>query len=110
MDAAKKYKEQQIRSAKPTELISILYDMCLEACYKKDDKRVVEVLSQLTKALNFDYEISADLFNLYDYCKRAAKQKKFDEVIEIIGGIRNSWNEAVVKKNSAKKQSLNLKG
>ena len=109
MNATNKYKEQQIKSASPTELITILYDMCLQACYRNDGQRVHDILGQLIKALNFDYEMAGDMYSLYEYCQRAAQKGDFDEVESIIGNIREAWNQGVVQKQKSKK-SLNFKG
>lgn len=108
--AAKTYKTQAVKNATPTELISILYDLVIEASYKKDSQRVYDLFTTLIHGLNFDYEIAADLYNIYDYCQRLAKQEKFDEIIELISGIRESWNEAVVNNENKSKGSLNIKG
>ena len=109
MNATKKYKEQQIKSASPTELITILYDLCLQACYSKDSQRVQNILEQLIKSLNFDYDMAGDMYSLYEYCQRAARDGNFNEVVSIISNIREAWDEAVVKDKRSSK-SLNLKG
>ena len=109
MNATNKYKEQQIKSASPTELITILYDMCLQACYRKDSQRVQDILERLIKSLNFDYDMAGDMYSLYEYCQRAARDGNYNEVVSIISNIREAWDEAVVKENKSGK-SLNLKG
>jgi len=109
MNATNRYKEQEIKSASPTQLITILYDMCLQACYRKDGQRVQDILEQLIKSLNFDYEMANDMYSLYEYSQRAAQKGNFNEVVSIISNIREAWDEAVVKKQQ-NTESLNLKG
>lgn len=92
------YQRQAILNSSPTELILKLYDFTIQACYKKEEMKVVEVLSTLKKSLNFEYEISNSLFELYDYCQRQAKQQEFDEVRELIEPVRAAWHEGIVKK------------
>ena len=92
------YQRQSILNSSPTELIMKLYDFAIQACYKKDEEKVVEVLATLKKSLNFEYEISSNLYELYDYCQRQAKQQEFEEVIELIEPIRSAWHEGIVKK------------
>ncbi len=105
------YQRQAILNASPTELITKLYDLAIQACYRKDEKRVVEVLSTLIRGLNFDYDIAGSLFNLYEYCQRQARKGEFDEVRELLEGIRDTWDEHVVKgSKKPDKGSFNHKG
>lgn len=92
------YQRQAILNSSPTELILKLYDFAIQACYKEEENKVVEVLGTLKKSLNFDYEISSSLFELYDYCQRQARQQEFTEVRELIEPIRAAWHEGIVKK------------
>lgn len=95
----REYQEQAIKNASPTELITKLYDFAIQACYQKNEGRLCQVLAALMQSLNFDYEISGTLFNLYDYCQRQAKQQQYDEVRELLEPVREAWVEGVVKKN-----------
>lgn len=91
------YQRQAVLNATPSELITKLYDLAIQACYRKDEKRLIEVLSTLIRGLNFDYEIAGSFFNLYEYCQRQARKQEFDEVRELLEGIRETWDEHVVK-------------
>ena len=103
------YQKQAILNSSPTELILKLYDFTIQACYKEDEEKVVDVLTTLKKSLNFEYEISSSLYELYDYCQRQAKQKEFEEVRELIEPIRSAWHEGIIKKKEHIPQ-LNSKG
>ena len=107
MDPQKKYQQQAVKNASPTELISKLYDFAIQACYQEDDERLQQALATLIKSLNFDYEISGNLYNLYEYCQRRAKKKEFEEVRELLEPVREAWAEGVVKN---KEESANIGG
>lgn len=97
--AVNTYKRQQVLSASPAELVSILYDEAIACTYRRDQEKLVGILSQLIRALNFDYDLSSDLFGLYEYCQNQARRQKFDEVRSLLEPIRDAWNQAVVKKS-----------
>ncbi len=103
-DPNKTYQRQAIKNASSTELIEKLYDFAIQACHKEDEERLQQVLSALIKSLNFDYDIAGELYNLYEYCQRQAKQKEFDEVREILEPVREAWVEGVVKSNEESAQ------
>jgi flagellin-specific chaperone FliS len=93
------YQIQQIKNASPTELIGILYDMAIQATYRKDQVRLIKILSLLMRSLNHDYEVAENFFNLYEYCQHVARDNKFDEVRDLLSGIRDAWYETVIKGN-----------
>lgn len=92
------YQRQAITQASPEELVSKLYDMAIQACYKQDPGRAKEILDALIKSLNFEYEISSTLYELYSYCKTILDDQKFKEVRSLLEPIREAWNDGVVKK------------
>lgn len=102
-----KYQQQAVKNSSPAELIGKLYDFAIQACHKKEKEKVRGSLSLLIKSLNFDYEISGELYGLYEYCQRQAGDEKFDEVRELLEPIREAWNEHVVK---GKQQTNNTGG
>lgn len=91
------YQRQEILSASPTKLISILYDFAIQACYQEDDEWLQKVLDQLIRALNFEYELAESLYDIYEYCKRQGRKGEFEVVRVLIEDIRDTWNEHVVK-------------
>ncbi|MEX0648286.1 MAG: flagellar export chaperone FliS [Balneolaceae bacterium] len=97
------YERQTIQQANPEELVARLYDMAIQSCHQKDSDRTRDILDTLIKSLNFEYEISSALYELYSYCKEILNEDKFDEVRTLLEPIRESWNEGVV----AKKMGVN---
>lgn len=93
------YQTQSVKSASPLQLVIKMYDLTIQATYKEDGKKVKDLLSALIHGLNFDYELSEQLFSLYQYCQDLARKNKFEEIREILEPIRNSWEE--VSKKSA---------
>lgn len=89
-----KYQQQQIMSASPLQLVVKLYDLLLQATYRKDQQRVKEVLSTLTESLNFDYDPADELFQLYQYCQDLAREEKYEEIREILEPLRDAWEQA----------------
>lgn len=103
------YQKQSIKNASPTELITKLYDFAIQACYQENDARLQQVLDALMQSLNFDYEISETLYNLYEYCRRQAGDKEFEEVRDLLEPVREAWVEGVVK-NNKKSASIGSNG
>ena len=93
------YQRQSVMQASPEELISQLYDILIQSCYRKDSEKASGVLDTLIKSLNFDYEMSTTLYELYSYCKSVLDEGKYDEVRSLIEPIRTAWNDGVVNKN-----------
>jgi flagellin-specific chaperone FliS len=98
-DRKREYQEQAIKNASPTELITKLYDFAIQACHSKDEERLQDVLQTLVKSLNFDFEVSASLYNLYEYCQRQAQEEQFDEVSGLLAPLRETWIDKVVNTN-----------
>lgn len=99
--AVNTYKRQQVVNASPVELVSLMYDEAIACTYRKDSKKLVEILGQLIRALNFEYDMSSDLFGLYEYCQRKARSNNFDEVRSLIEPIRDAWSQAAKQSKKA---------
>jgi len=90
------YLKQKIFSASSEQLVSYIYDAIIAACHRKDQGRALRGLMGLVTALNFDYkEVAVPLYQLYQYCLERARKRKFDEVEELIGGLKSAWAEAM---------------
>jgi flagellar protein FliS len=90
------YLKQKIMSASPEQLISYIYDLVIAACRRKDQEKALRGLAGLVSALNFDYkDIAVPMYQLYQYCLEQARKKQFDEVEELIGGLKTAWTEAM---------------
>ncbi len=113
-----KYREQQVNTATPDKLLIMLYDGAIRFCNQAriaiGSKNLEQAHVNLTKAqniiielmttLNMDYEISQNLYSLYDYLYNRlveANMKKdtaiIDEVIDFLTDLRKTWAEAAAK-------------
>ena len=113
---AEYYRRQQILTATPEQLTLMLYNGALkfinegikaiqEKSYEESNNkliRVQDILSELQATLKMEYEISTNLYALYDYAKRCLIEgnmkddiAKIEEAKEIITELRNAWHEAM---------------
>lgn len=90
------YKAQQIMSARPEELVLILFDCVIQGCKQGEAKRASAALAGLIDSLDFGAgEIAAGLFRLYEYALREVKQSRFDAVLSVIEPLRETWATAI---------------
>ncbi len=127
------YKENSVQTASPEKLILMLYDGAIkflnQAKVAIDANNIQEsnlyitktqdVITELMIALNMDYEIAHNLYNLYDYFNRRlieANIKKDPEILaEVLNHIlelRETWAEAALKfkSQSTPAGGVNLEG
>ncbi len=91
------YQRQSVMNASPLKLVIKLYDLAIQASYREDDQRLREILSTLIKGLDFNHEPADQLFNLYRYCQDLSREKKFDEVREILDPLRDAWEASATQ-------------
>ena len=90
------YLKQKVLSASPEQLISYIYDAIIAACHRKDQERALRGLMGLVNSLNFDYkEIAVPMYQLYRYCLDRIRKREYDEVEELISGLKSAWAEAM---------------
>ena len=89
----KTYQQQSVLNSNPTKLVVKMYDLITQNCYLENGKKVNALLSELIHYLNFDYDLSAQLFEIYRFCQQLAKESKFDEIVEILITLRQTWEE-----------------
>ena len=87
-------------NASPLRLVVKLYDLVLQASYKRDKERVREILATLIESLNFDYEPADELFQLYKYCQELARNEDFEDIREILEPLRDAWETAASSEHS----------
>lgn len=97
--AIQTYRKQAVLSATPVELVAILYDEAIVCTWRKDREKLLAILSQLIRGLNFDYELAGDLFGLYYYCQQQARKQQFDEVRTLLEPLRDAWRQAATKRD-----------
>jgi len=114
--AVNQYYETQIKTASPEELTLMLYNGCIRflkqtyiAVENKDFKsksanitKAINIIDELQATLDMNYEISKNLFSLYEYFKQrlvyASMRLDLDVLQEIIGmvtDLRDTWHEAI---------------
>jgi len=112
------YRQQQVNTATPDRLLIMLYDGALRFCQQAktalEQKQMELAHVNLTKAqniivefmttLNMNYEISRNLYALYDYLYNRlveANIKKDAAIVEEASGflteLRKTWAEAAIK-------------
>lgn len=93
------YLVNEIRDAKPEQLIMKVYDFAILNCQKKNMVKTNEALQVLIGALNFQdeaaKEISVGLLKLYQYCQDQMRKNNSDVVYKILSELRDTWNEAL---------------
>ena len=123
VNAAEAYKRQQIMTATPEALTLMLYNGCLkfmsegmEALEKKDYEqantsiqKAENIISEFRVTLNMDYEISHQLFPLYNYVydrlvegNMKSDVSKIEEARDIITELRDAWAQAMKKARAEK--------
>ncbi|MCS7082514.1 MAG: flagellar protein FliS [Bacteroidetes bacterium] len=96
---AQQYKQQEILSATPEELILKLYELGLQACARQDREKLRGVLRELINSLDFTYaEQAQTLFHLYMYCLHQTHQGRYEAVRDILTELRETWRTHVLGK------------
>ena len=99
---ARQYKMQEIAGASQEELVLHIYDFAIQSCIRKDEEGVSKALAELIDSLNFDYqEISVGLFRLYEYMMRLVKSGVFEQPLDLLRKLRETWHEAITKRRAA---------
>ncbi|WP_434564551.1 flagellar export chaperone FliS [Thermoanaerobacterium thermosaccharolyticum] len=112
------YKRNSIMTASPEELVMMLYSGIIrfvnEAKQAIDDKNIERAHNSITRAqdivlelmstLDMKYDISKNLYSIYDYISRRlieANLKKdkvaLDEVESLISDLKDTWGKAMDK-------------
>lgn len=106
------YKRHDVLMASPIELIVMLYTGCIKqmklariAITKEDIEqcntslqKAQDIIMGLINSLDFNFDISKDLLNLYDFVGRelidvniTKEEKRIEPLIEIMSELRSSW-------------------
>ena len=122
-NAAEAYKRQQIMTATPEALTLMLYNGCLkfmsegmDAIVAKDYEqantslqKAQRIISEFRLTLNMKYEISHQLFPLYNYVYDRLVEgniksdvKQIEEAKGIITELRDAWAQAMKKARAEK--------
>jgi flagellar protein FliS len=95
MNNKNNYIETEILNLSPVELILKIYDVAIVSCRKKDVEKANKAITELIASLDFDYkEISIPLFKLYQYCQYEIRKGNFENALEILKELRETWAKA----------------
>ncbi len=84
-------------------MILHLYDLGVEGCRDKDKMKSIQVLSQLIKALNFDFgEIVSSFYELYQYTLHMIEQDNYNQALIVLLELRDVWEKSVVARESVR--------
>ncbi|WHE06682.1 flagellar export chaperone FliS [Thermoanaerobacterium thermosaccharolyticum] len=118
IDPYLEYKRNSIMTASPEELVMMLYNGIIrfvnEAKQAIDDKniegahnsitRAQDIVLELMSTLDMQYDISKNLYSIYDYISRRlieANLKKdkvaLDEVESLVSDLKDTWGKAMDK-------------
>ena len=90
------YRDQQILSASPTQLLLMVYEQAIVQCEARDAQRAGRAVTELIGALNFDAgEVAVDLFRLYEYCLWEIRRQHFTDAAHILRRLKGAWEEAL---------------
>ncbi|MGE5572337.1 MAG: flagellar export chaperone FliS [Bacteroidota bacterium] len=90
------YRAQQVLSAKPEDLVLMVYDHVIASCRAKDKKKASAGIATLIDALDLDQgEIAVGLFRLYRYAIDRVWEGKFDEALSVMRPLRETWATAM---------------
>jgi flagellin-specific chaperone FliS len=90
------YRDQQILSASPMQLLVMVYEQAIVQCEARDPQRAGRAITELIGALNFDAgEIATDLFRLYEYCLWEIRRQHFTDAAQILRQLKKAWEDAM---------------
>ena len=111
-----RYQQQSAMTASPGELTLMLYDGCIKflkqaRMYMEDRNiekssnaciRAEDIIAELMATLDMSYEMSENLYNLYDFilrCITQANLRKDPEMLEtpisMMTELRDTWQQAI---------------
>jgi len=124
-NAYDKYKQQDILTANPMELIVMLYDGTIKQlklariAIESDNiekanislRKAQDIIAELLNSLDLNYEIAKDLMDLYRFIiqelidiNMTKKTDKIQPIINILDQLRKSWAE--VSKNNSRVENI----
>jgi flagellar protein FliS len=93
------YQRQAVLNASPLQIVVKLYDLAIQASYRKNGEKLRDILSTLIESLNFEHEPSDQLFELYKYCQDLSRKEEYEEIREILEPLRDAWEEVANGEN-----------
>jgi len=85
----------------PDRVILHLYDLGIDGCHNKDKMKTIQILSELIKSLNFDYEdIAGSFYDLYQYTLQMVQHDNYEQALQILVELRDVWEKSVIARES----------
>ena len=109
---SQKYRQQDVLTANPLELVVMLYDGCIKQlkisalaiednnCERANEgmQQAQKILMELINSLDLRYPIGQDLMDLYEFmlnqiirANSVKEPRLLYEVVELLSGLRESW-------------------
>jgi flagellar secretion chaperone FliS len=116
IQAQSHYLSTQVQTCSPGELTLMLYNGCIRfiklavACMDQHDihtkhvnlMKAQDIIEELQSTLKMEYEISANLYDLYAYVKTRLQEANVrmdrdaaNECIRLVSDLRDTWSEAL---------------
>ncbi|MGI6405926.1 MAG: flagellar export chaperone FliS [Syntrophaceticus sp.] len=116
MNPYNQYRMTSVQTANPGKLLLMLYDglvVCLKQAKQAVEEKKMDqahtsliqsqdIITELMNTLNMEYEVSENLYKLYDYQRQQlieANIKKdaeiIDQVLNFVSDLRQTWAQAV---------------
>lgn len=109
-----RYKQQEVMTASPIELIIMLYDGCIKQLKlaniamdeekpefaNKSLQKAEQIIIELINSLDFHYEIARDLMNIYDFMLSTIRKinsnkdsSDIGKIVELLTNLKQSWSQ-----------------
>ncbi|MCS7220023.1 MAG: flagellar export chaperone FliS [Anaerolineae bacterium] len=100
------YRQNQILSATPLQLVLMVYDVAIVGCARRDLAKTTRALNTLIKALDMRQgDIPMRLYRLYQYCADQARQGDFDQAAHILRELASVWVRCLVEQGPSLRQA-----
>ncbi len=97
--AVQNYQQNSVYTADPLKLIVMAYDSAIASCRQRDLERSGRAIRELSNGLRMDVTpIAGNLLGLYQYCGELVRHKRYDEAVNILKELRDTWVAAGSKK------------
>jgi flagellin-specific chaperone FliS len=109
--AQQHYRQDQILSADPLQLLIMTYDYVLAGCRERNLEKVSRGLQELMDHLDHEAggQVAADLLSLYHYLADLARHNQYDDAAALARDLRNAWAQAreqIVRQQAVPQMSI----
>jgi len=95
-EAIEKYAANQIEGASSGQLVLITYDFVLKNLRAHDKMAAKRGIVELMSALNLELvDAAGPLFRIYEYLLDVTRNEQYDEALEIVGELRDTWQRVI---------------